>query len=112
MLEKLSKKTTKRSCHGGGVTMPPEEPRASSVDFSDGYLVVGLIDGREIRVPLEWFPRLRDASSKQLQHFDISPSGRLIHWPKLDEDLTVSGLLGRSCTTCAWRRAYGLDGHG
>lgn len=85
--------------------MPPVDPRAHSIDFADGNLVVGLEDGREIRVPLEWFPRLRDASLKQLRQCEIAGGGIAVHWPTLDEDILIKRLLGRDCVSCAWRAA-------
>jgi hypothetical protein len=45
-------------------------------------------------VPLEWFPRLRDATPEQRSHYGFSGHGYAIHWPELDEDISVPGLLG------------------
>ncbi|MCY2958765.1 MAG: DUF2442 domain-containing protein [Planctomycetota bacterium] len=56
-------------------------------------LVVDLVDGRTISVPLAWFPRLRVASRKHLLNFELLGRGLGIHWPDLDEDLGVAGLL-------------------
>jgi hypothetical protein len=97
------KKNTRRYGLAGCATMPPEEPRASKVSFVGGLLVVALMDGREIRVPLEWFPLLRDATLKQLRRVEIGASGWLLHWPALDEDLSVAALLARPCSACAHR---------
>jgi hypothetical protein len=58
-----------------------------------GELVVHLEDGRTVSVPLEWFPRLRDASAAQLADYRLIAQGVGIHWPQLDEDLSVRGLL-------------------
>ncbi len=74
-------------------TSVPEQPRAQSVEFVEGELVVHLVDGRTVRVPLEWFPRLRDASNDQLHEWRLIGQGVGIHWPKLDEDISVRGLL-------------------
>lgn len=74
-------------------TSAPEQPRAQSVEFTDDELVVHLVDGRTIRVPLEWFPRLRDASAAALREWRFIGQGVGIHWPKLDEDISVRGLL-------------------
>ena len=71
----------------------PEEPRAESVEFADEELVVHLVDGRTLRVPLEWFPSLRDATRAQLGKWRLIGQGIGIHWPELDEDLSVRGLL-------------------
>jgi hypothetical protein len=54
---------------------------------------VQLADGREISVPLEWFPRLRDATVEQRSHWRLIGRGVGIHWEDLDEDLAVAGLL-------------------
>jgi len=56
-------------------------------------LEVYLSDGREIRVPLEWFPKLRDASPEERQHWRLIGKGIGIHWPDIDEDLSLEGLL-------------------
>jgi hypothetical protein len=54
---------------------------------------VDLTDGRTISVPILWFPRLRDASPEQRAHYEIGAGGRGLHWPELDEDISVAGLL-------------------
>jgi hypothetical protein len=64
--------------------------RARSVDFTDTELGVTLIDGRRIVTPLEWYPRLMTASSTQRKNFEIMAMG--IHWPDLDEDLSIAGM--------------------
>jgi hypothetical protein len=71
----------------------PEQPRATSVDVVDGELVVALEDGRSVHVPLECFPRLRDAAPEDLAEWRLIGRGVGIHWPKLDEDISVRGLL-------------------
>ncbi len=74
-------------------TSVPERPRAVSVTAADGELVVRLEDGRVVHVPLEWFPKLRDATPAQLADFRLVGHGVGVHWPQLDEDLSVKGLL-------------------
>jgi hypothetical protein len=74
-------------------TSAPERPRAVSVTTHGGELAVRLEDGRSIHVPLEWFPRLRDATLSQLADWRLVGHGVGIHWPQLDEDLSVRGLL-------------------
>ena len=69
------------------------EPLADKVSFTKHELVVALVDGRTISVPLEWFPRLAKASRKQLKTFELIGDGEGIHWPEIDEDLSVAGLL-------------------
>jgi len=56
--------------------------------------VVHLQDGRSLTVPLEWFPRLRNATPKQREQWELIGSGIGIHWPEVDEDISVAGLLG------------------
>jgi hypothetical protein len=68
--------------------------RARGVDFVTDAFVVHLQDGRSLSVPLEWFPRLRDATREQLSLWELIGSGVGIHWPDLDEDISVAGLLG------------------
>lgn len=65
----------------------------NQVTFEDEVLRVFISDGREIRVPLEWFPKLRDASSEERAHYRLIGKGIGIHWPDLDEDLSLEGLL-------------------
>jgi Protein of unknown function (DUF2442) len=65
--------------------------RARAVEFTATDLVVTLADGRKIATPLEWYPRLRSASATQRTNYEIMSMG--IHWPDLDEDLSVAGML-------------------
>lgn len=69
--------------------------RARSVAFTATELVVTLADGRSIVTPLDWYPRLAKATPAQRKNFQIMPMG--IHWPDIDEDLSIAGMLkGRS----------------
>ncbi len=77
-------------------TLAPISPTsvlAIDVRFSDDALTVRLSDGREISVPLEWFPRLRDASPEQRQDWRLIARGIGIHWEAADEDIAVTTLL-------------------
>ena len=65
--------------------------RASAVEFTPTELVVTLADGRRIATPLDWYPRLQRATPAQRGNFEIMPMG--IHWPDIDEDLSVAGML-------------------
>jgi hypothetical protein len=65
--------------------------RARSVEFTATELVVTLMDGRRIATPLEWYPRLVKASAAQRSDYKIMTMG--IHWPDLDEDLSIAGML-------------------
>lgn len=71
--------------------------RPVSVAFTADDLVVTLADGRRIATPLAWYPRLRDASDVARGNFELMAMG--IHWPELDEDLGIAGMLrGRPAT--------------
>jgi len=69
------------------------DARAIDVQIDDDSLEVTLSDGRLISAPLEWFPRLRDASQKQRDHWRLIGPGIGIHWESLDEDISVRSLL-------------------
>jgi hypothetical protein len=69
------------------------EPLAVDVRCTDTALHVVLADGREVSAPLEWFPRLRDATPEQRANWRAIGRGVGIHWPDVDEDLSVAGLL-------------------
>ncbi len=68
-------------------------PLVNTVDFSDSELIVRLLDGRTISAPIVWFPKLANASQSQLASWEVLGDGEGIHWPDLDEDLSVKGLL-------------------
>ena len=65
--------------------------RPSSIEFTASELVVTLADGRKIVTPLGWYPRLERASAAQRMNYELMAMG--IHWPELDEDLGVAGML-------------------
>ena len=71
----------------------PTSALAQSVEFDDELMHVGLTDGRIISVSLVWFPLLREASPEQRAQYEIGAGGRGLHWPELDEDLSVAGLM-------------------
>ena len=66
---------------------------AVDLSFTEDKMTVFLDDGRELTVPLEWFPSLRDAEKEQLNHWRFIGRGEGIHWPELDEDILVERLL-------------------
>lgn len=68
-------------------------PRANHVHCTDDELVVSLVDGRGLSVPLLWFPRLAGATIAEREDYQLLGDGQGIHWPKLDEDISVAGLL-------------------
>ena len=69
------------------------EPLAIDVNVTKDAIHVILADGREISVPLEWSPRLREASIKQRKNWRLIGGGVGIHWEDVDEDLSVESLL-------------------
>lgn len=69
------------------------DPTAVDVQANDTLLRVILADGRELAAPLEWFPRLRDATPEQRNHWRLIGRGQGIHWPDVDEDISVASLL-------------------
>jgi hypothetical protein len=68
-------------------------PNAESVKITEDTLGVELSDGRTISVPLEWFPRLVNATREERNHWRLIGKGQGIHWEKLDEDISIEGLL-------------------
>jgi hypothetical protein len=73
---------------------PVAGARAVAVRFDEALIHVRLEGGREIGAPLVWFPRLAAATSEQRQHWQLIGHGVGLHWPDLDEDLSVAGFLG------------------
>jgi hypothetical protein len=70
-----------------------DRARASHVTLTEDELVVHLEDGRVLHVPLEWFPRVLKATPEERRNCRLVGRGVGIHWPDLDEDLSVEGLL-------------------
>ena len=68
-------------------------PQAINVEYTNALIIVELADGRTISAPLVWFPRLSKASKEQLENWQLLGDGEGIHWPDIDEDLSVAGLL-------------------
>lgn len=75
------------------------DPRAKDVHFTADTLEVLLHDGRKISAPISSFPRLLAASPEDRTRWELSAAGRGIHWPKVDEDLSVQGLLAGATGT-------------
>ncbi len=67
--------------------------RIANVTITDDTLAVDLEDGRTIAVPIGWYPRLAHATLDERENFVISGAGYGIHWPDLDEDIGVEGLI-------------------
>jgi hypothetical protein len=68
-------------------------PIATHVVITDESLIVDLADGRTISVPIAWYPRLLNAGAEERNNWRFIGSGEGIHWPELDEDLSVENLL-------------------
>lgn len=69
------------------------EPLAVDVSFTPHAIQLRLADGREISAPLAWFPRLAQATPEQRANFRLIGAGIGIHWPDIDEDISVESLL-------------------
>lgn len=76
-----------------GRAFVPTSALAQRIEFGDELMHVHLTDGRIISAPLIWFPLLREASPEQRAQYEIGAGGRGLHWPELDEDLSVAGLM-------------------
>lgn len=81
------------------------DPRAVSASVDDDTLTVALADGRKVSAPLAWFPRLLRAKPEQRNNWRLVGEGKGIHWPEVDEDLSVEGLLQGATTPGASKRA-------
>jgi hypothetical protein len=66
---------------------------ATGVEITEDTLSVDLSDGRTIAVPLAWYPRLSHATAEERNSWRLIADGRGIHWPALDEDISVGNLL-------------------
>ncbi len=71
----------------------PTTALAKSVSFDEEMMHVSLTDGRLVSVPIIWFPLLRGATPEQRTKYEIGGGGASLHWPELDEDLSVAGLM-------------------
>jgi hypothetical protein len=68
-------------------------PCAREVTVAQGEIRLVLTDGRRLAVPLSWYPRLANAMPAHRARFRLTGGGAAIHWPDVDEDLSVAGLL-------------------
>ena len=64
-----------------------------NIDFGQHEMTLRFADGGTASAPYWWYPRLRDASPAQRRNWELSGTGRGIHWPEIDEDLSVVGIL-------------------
>lgn len=74
-------------------TVVSTDSRVKSVSVTDEFITFELVDGRVISVPLAWSWRLSDATPAQRNNFEIIGDGYGVHWPDVDEDLSVEGML-------------------
>src|SRR6266567_2189216 len=70
-----------------------QQPKAQSVVITEDSVIVDIIDGRTISVPLAWYPRLLHSVPEERNRWRLIGKGEGIHWPDLDEDLSVENLL-------------------
>ena len=79
----------------------PQAPKALVVSVTDDTLTVDLADGRTLSVPLTWYPRLLHGTPEERRNWRLIGDGVGIHWPDLDEDISIEGLLlGRQSAEC------------
>jgi hypothetical protein len=69
------------------------EPRLYKIFITEDEIIAFLVDGRTISVPLAWSWRLSDATPEQRQNYEIIGDGLGVHWPDIDEDISVEGML-------------------
>lgn len=69
------------------------EANATNIWFDNENMWVVLTDGRQLSIPLLYFPRLLNATSEQRNNYELSGGGTGIHWEEIDEDISVPGLL-------------------
>jgi hypothetical protein len=69
------------------------EPLAASLEITGEWLSVHLVDGRRVAVPLGWYPRLAHGSPAERSNWELIADGEGIHWPDLDEDISIAGII-------------------
>jgi len=75
------------------LTIDLKDTRVESITISEDTINANLSDSRSIAVPLAWYPRLFHASEKERNNWRLTGKGEGIHWPDLDEDISVENLL-------------------
>lgn len=75
------------------VAIEYEFPRVLSVTVTEDSIAASLSDGRTVSVPLAWSWRLSEATPAQRAHYELIGSGQGVHWPEVDEDISVAGML-------------------
>jgi hypothetical protein len=74
-------------------TFVPNTALAKRLEFSADMMHVHFTDGRVLSVPIAWSPRLLHATVEQRENYEIGAGGRGLHWPDIDEDLSIAGLM-------------------
>jgi Protein of unknown function (DUF2442) len=74
-------------------TVAAIEPRISGLQVTDSEIKAFLVDGRSVSVPLAWSWRLSDATSAQRDRWELIGDGIGVHWPDIDEDISIEGML-------------------
>ena len=69
------------------------EPQAQRIDFDDRAFTIYLADGRQLTIPLDWYPRLQQATPAERHNWQLLGDGYAIEWPDLDEHIGITGLL-------------------
>lgn len=69
------------------------EPKISDLRITEAEITAYLMDGRTVSVPLAWSWRLSEATAEQRNHWQIIGDGIGIHWPEVDEDISIEGML-------------------
>ena len=74
-------------------TAASNEPRIVKLEVTEDAIIAQLADGRSVSVPLAWSWRLANATPAQRSRFEIIGTGEGVHWPEIDEDLSIAGLV-------------------
>jgi hypothetical protein len=74
-------------------TVAAIEPRIADLRVTDSEITAFLVDGRSVSVPLAWSWRLSDATAAQRDHWELIGEGIGVHWPDIDEDISIEGML-------------------
>jgi hypothetical protein len=75
------------------MSIAANEPRIASLEVTGDTITAHLLDGRTISVPLVWSWRLASATAQERKNFEIIGAGEGVHWPDIDEDISVQGML-------------------
>lgn len=75
------------------IAAPIVEPRIADLRVTEAEIVAHLVDGRTVSVPLAWSWRLSEATVTQRNHWELIGDGACVHWPDVDEDISIDGML-------------------